>query len=474
MRPHCFYRVGQRARPDPVSHGFIALMRTMFCTKIPWYLTTRVLLLTRQQTASYSRSKHVDTQSMQYLAPEKKKPKRRSEFQKLWERAEKLQHENARFFRQVDHIVARIQNEVCPVEIEAARKHGPLLNRLLSLGQRKSLTQWQRGVLDEWIHELLEPLQHAGDLDADIMDNLARYEAFAAGITLDENSPASLMEQVSERLAERHEAAQDEAFGKNPWQALIDDEIEHLLDETLGPAPAQPKDTPSGTGDLFQEELQREVEKQQRRYEAYQARRDEMREELRRNMRGDGGFCPEFEMPGFEEMLSGDEPGQGPVIDNAVFTRLFRSTARQLHPDRETDPARREEKHALMTRLLQARKQGDVMTIVTMYEEYIGADAALSKADRKQLIEALRRQIAALDNAREDYRDESPLHRMAIDVFYRPGRKQTDRAITEYIETMRQAGEEAEILSREITTLKSLKPYLEQRYEEQRFFNPFF
>jgi hypothetical protein len=82
-----------------------------------------------------------------------------------------------------------------------------------------------------------------------------------------------------------------------------------------------------------------------------------------------------------------------PAITNQIFQRLFRSTAAKLHPDREPDPALRDVKQGLMSDLLKARKTGDVMTILELYQEYVDREQIFSKADEKQLITALEHQI---------------------------------------------------------------------------------
>ena len=109
---------------------------------------------------------------MTHLTTGKKSRKKQSEFQKLWAKAEKLKQENARFRDRLDEIIRRIRTDIGPVEEKAARQQVPLLSRLLALGQRKSLTQWQRQMLDDWIREILEPLQSAGHLDDGIVDEI--------------------------------------------------------------------------------------------------------------------------------------------------------------------------------------------------------------------------------------------------------------------------------------------------------------
>jgi hypothetical protein len=133
---------------------------------------------------------------MTRLATGKKSRKTQSEFQKLWAKAEKLKQENARFRDRLDDIIQRIQTDIGPVEEAAATQQIPLLKRLLALGQRRSLLQWQRQTLDDWIREILEPLMGIDGLDHDVLEELSRYDAFRLGIELDETSSIPLQDQL--------------------------------------------------------------------------------------------------------------------------------------------------------------------------------------------------------------------------------------------------------------------------------------
>lgn len=74
--------------------------------------------------------------------------KKTSKFQKLWQSAERHKARNARFRQQLDAVVERVQSEVFPTDLATVRAAKPLLHKLLTLGQRKSLAQWQRAELD--------------------------------------------------------------------------------------------------------------------------------------------------------------------------------------------------------------------------------------------------------------------------------------------------------------------------------------
>jgi len=417
---------------------------------------------------------------MSRLTARKKTRKKPSEFQKLWAKAEKLKQKNARFREHLDKIIQRIQTEIRPAEEKAAQQHIPLLKCLITLGQRKSLTQWQRQTLDDWIREILEPLQHTSHLSSELKEDISRYEAFRLGIELDEDAPTPMAEQLRIHIEHEDTRLEEERKARNEaWRTDVFGEVENILNQALGPEPPLPEDVDKDTGDLFQDELRQE---QQRVYEAYHTIRDTARKELLEEMLENSApwdsdeegdfFDSDFEPFGTDDSFSKEPDDNTPAISNTVFKQLFRSTAAVLHPDREHDPDMREIKHRLMTRLLNARKQGDVMTIIQMHQQHAGNGNALSKADEKQLIKTLKAQVDELQQEREIYNFESPLHRMAYELFYYPGTRKTEQAFNQHLWQLETAASEAQSLSERIKTLKTLKPHLEQRYEERCFNNP--
>ena len=415
---------------------------------------------------------------MTRLTAQKKTRKKQSEFQKIWAKAEKLKQENARFRDRLDGIMQRIGSEIRPVEEETARLQMPLLKCLLTLGQRKSLTQWQRQILDSWIREILEPLQSTSHLNPDLMDDLARYEAFRLGFELDEDSSTPMAEQLQVHIEHEDTQLEEEFEAEGEaWREAMRSDVEKILDQTFGPEPPGPEHLDEATTDLFQDELKQE---QQRVYEAYHEARNAARQDLLEGMQDDSApdeeeedfFDSDFDPFGSNGPFSNEKEDREPTISNSIFKRLFRSTAAQLHPDREQDSDMREKKHGLMIRLLNARKQGDVMTIIQMHQQHVGDENALSKADEKQLVKALKAQVDELRHERETYSFESPLHRMAFEAFYCPSQKQTDLAFKKHIQQMEKTASEAQALSQSIKSIKTLKPHLEQRYDERRFVNP--
>jgi hypothetical protein len=417
---------------------------------------------------------------MTRLAKGKKPRKKLSEFQKLWAKAEKLENENTRFRARLDKVIERIRTDIQPVEVELAKQGVPLLRRLLTLGQRKSLAQWQRRELDAWIGELIAPLRSASLVDQELLENISRYDAFSLGIELDEDASTPLVDQLRDHLEREEQLAEEEEedeLSEEDRQKQAEEEVERILDSEFGHEPPKPPPLGDSGNDLFPDELNEELHRQ---FDEYHKARNAAREELLEEMLTDstpfsGAEDDFFKFDPFDasDSIPEDDGGDVPNISNAVFTRLFRSTAARLHPDREPDPDLRQQKQALMAELLGARKRGDVMTIINLYQEHVDNDATLSKADEKQLIDTLKRQITELYGEREEYSFESPLHRTAFEQFYHQNPHTTDQAFKRHMQMMEAATLEIISQAHSIKTLKTLKPHLDERYEEHRFDNPF-
>lgn len=424
-----------------------------------------------------------------------KNRKKQSAFQKLWTQAERLKQQNARLEQDLEALVQRIQTDIQPAEREAAQADKPLLHRLIKLAQRKSLTQWQRIELDEWILELTQEMQCYSLVDQELMDDVARYDAFRLGITLDDEDIAAPSEQLADIISREQQAQENAAreareesrdsFNERMQAAKTEAEalVEEMLDKRLGPEPAQSEKRANNVSDLWQDELDAQLELQRREY---QSKRAELRKELleeafeiiEREFEAQASelddedddyddlfdFDFDFDEDDFE---SPSDLPDTPRITNQVFQRLFRTTATKLHPDREPDPVLRKKKQELMGDLLKARKKGDVMTVLALHQEYVDDQQGLSKADEKQLIQALENQIRELKDEKEEITLKSPLHWMAFQNFYFPSKNKVDRAFAEHLRQVRQDKIQIDKMVDEIKTLKTLKPWLEQRYESR-------
>lgn len=442
---------------------------------------------------------------MSQVVAGKRNRKKQSTFQKLWARAAKLREQNEKFSTELDALVVRIDECITPLEAKLCEAQKPLVHKLLTLGQRKSMTNWERETLDDWIKELTEQLHIHGLVDNKLLDDLAKYDAFRMGIALEDDTippHEQFVDILNKAQAERD--AEVERFNERSRQQSEADRasfmeqaaalVERELDKLLGPEPAQPEKH-TATQDLWADELEKEEDRQR---SEYQSKRAELREKLmaeelsRIDEMMDGLFdddedddidFADFDFSGFEEFVSGKDSGGGQAgssqpdptaktLSNETFQRLFRAAAGKLHPDREPDPEIRKEKQVLMTKLLKARKKGDVMTVLELYEAHVGGHEGFTKADEKALTDSLKQMVEELEEEKDRIVYQSGMHGVAFHLFYSPSKKKVDAAFKNRLEEMKEFEKATASMTKEIRSLKTLKPWLDDRYQQAAFAEP--
>lgn len=68
-----------------------------------------------------------------------------------------------------------------------------------------------------------------------------------------------------------------------------------------------------------------------------------------------------------------------------VSKTLFHRVARALHADKETDPNQIKIKQTLMSQLLNARRQHDLMRIIQLYQGHVQTTVAFADEELKEL-----------------------------------------------------------------------------------------
>lgn len=426
-----------------------------------------------------------------------RKPKAiRPKTQKLWQRASRLKNENESLKATLDQLVQRVQQEILPHEKNMAESQMPLCIKLLSLGQRKTLAKWQRQTLHDWILEMFEGFHAFGLVDDELRNHMARYDAFRLGVELEDDEAP--YEELGKKLAQFEKEAQRREEEERQQEAEVLEEeraqyiaegrqsIERELDKQLG---RRPEKSENGTGDLWEDDLDAEIQQLQ---EAYDRKREQYRKVLLDELQEEADYVfgdedddfddmnfEAFERlftERFEETFFGSEREQakpeqetGIPLDNGTLQRLFRATAAKLHPDREPDPELRSKKQRLMATLLKARKKGDIITVMELYNTWVGEQERLNKADEKSLQAAIEQWLVVLDRERDEIIATSPMHHHVYDEYYDRSKRKIDQAFRARIDDISEAAEASLTLGAQLSTLKSLKPVLERRFEYNRW-----
>lgn len=335
---------------------------------------------------------------------------RRTRFQQLWSRVESTLAKNQRLEASLDLLVERIQSEVLPVERQLAVLVRQALERLLSFSERKTLGKGRRAALSPWIDELLDELLDIGHVDHALRDRIARHHALVLEFDLDADSELSDWTQLEDHLEQC--IAQEERLRREFLQATEQRE-ESDGGETEYSEFSVPTDQDSNDGQSWQA--------------------------------GEGREATDDCMVRSEAL---------------VFKRLFRQTAAALHPDKETDEEKIREKHVLMTRLLQARKEHDLLTLMQLHTQYADAQSQLSGTDERQLEGVLLQHLDVLEKQKHALADKSFLHHLALYRFHDGDKRVVDARFAGYIVQLEQRQCALAVFLQEVRTLKQLRARL--------------
>ncbi len=367
----------------------------------------------------------------------KKAKARKSKFQQLWEKAERLKKSNQKLDVELNSLLRRVESEVMPKELAMGALIKTMVEKQLAFAEKKSLNRWQRGELDDWIHENLEEIDCMGLVDDDLRNAMASKHAREHDIDIDDNSdlsPAEQLDQYYDSITPNSGGAAED-MQNDPFAADFDDSAfaDAMRDDLFGD-----EDQSDDAAETQQEQAQRKLF-----------------EDLF------GRFA------GSQHDDSAAKTQQ--TIDSSVFKRLFRQTATALHPDKEQDEKRRKEKHTLMSTLLEARKNNDLITVLQLHQQFVDADHSLSNTDRNDLESVLLNYLCQQQDRKADIINQSPLHAGVYKRFYARSKKSINKKIALHLQSLAERSDAYQHFSSEVKTLKALKEILAERYDQQRY-----
>ena len=355
----------------------------------------------------------------------KRKEKKRSQsleqrFNTAWRRLVKQQQKNEQLQTDIRAFAADIRHRIAAEEqsCNTARYH--LIEHLLGFYSRKSLAQWHREILLEWINDhFLEltcnPFSH--DLDL-----------------------ASLQKNIGEVVQKIHPEFFAEANHK-PNNKSQDD-----------PADAEESGTEDMFADLFAEFEQDDDEDEPDNFD-----QDSVFEEFFREQQQQ------------EEQEEQERKDINQFLKSSSINKMFRKIAGVLHPDREQDPTQREQKNQLMAELVAAREDNDIPKIFTLYNDHVGESPLGQLNDEEELlkvIQLLKHQYEFLRDDEQQILSDNPRDGLIYEYFYRKKQTQLDADLKQHLRFINEARDEYEQFVAQITSLSKLKPILQARFDQ--------
>nr|WP_158651801.1 hypothetical protein [Marinobacterium profundum] len=158
---------------------------------------------------------------------------------------------------------------------------------------------------------------------------------------------------------------------------------------------------------------------------------------------------------------------QVPAVDDKWLRQLFRRAAQALHPDREQDPAQREHKEQLMTELLNARDNNDMMAVMTLYQQHVATDALqIPESAFEALCLSVQAQIQRVQLEKNDYIQSDPQRAFVHYHLYADSRRKQVQNLDRLLDRIRLMRLQIPGVLDELRTLKDLKRELQYRQQD--------
>ena len=369
-------------------------------------------------------------------------------FDKLRSALDRERRLSERFRRDLDGLVDIYQSRSRENDRRAFDDLVALSERLIVFASRKTLSNWHRSELMLWIRDLSE------------------------------RRIAPIDRKMAERLQREYNEALARAMGRSVEELLADDEAaesagdfdEHFdvdLDDRSdgdGDGDGAEQDRAETPGDAGESGASEEGWRQADMFGFDDIDAESAEAEQAHWSAGEEDDEDEYD----DEDDEDENELSRKVMDGSWAKKLFRRAAQMLHPDREPDPQRRESKQARLRELLTARKQGDIMAVLTIYSETVSdADIVLAEQEMTEVCDALQSQLNILRMDREEYLYAHPLRHLAFTLFYDNTRKGRERKIREWELQLKHEAAELRSLVPILRNLDALKCVLRERHDER-------
>ncbi len=346
----------------------------------------------------------------------------------LKKKNERLEQELAEFEQECMDALREDEQQMVDAIVQQSRHLAQFLSR-------KSLAQWHKIELLEWIQENLVQIASSPFCGNDQHAEITRFiQDLQESLGLDAPEPESgpenrsngpEHEQNKQQKDQREQSATADMF--EDLFADFEQETQEEWKEDNGDGRFEDSEDPEFWEHIF-EDFRREEE------EADQVRRDQTRS--------------------LQQLLK-----------KSSINTLFRRLARLLHPDREQDESLKAQRHEQMSQLIQAREHNDLFTLFDLYQEHTGEFPLESlSGDSDQVLDLLKAHTQELREQQETLIYADPLRGLFYDRFYDKKPKMRERKLQRYCAELREIIDNERQLTRSIRSIATLKPYLEERY----------
>ncbi|MCU8168256.1 hypothetical protein M2H12_21445 [Vibrio vulnificus] len=143
------------------------------------------------------------------------------------------------------------------------------------------------------------------------------------------------------------------------------------------------------------------------------------------------------------------------------LNKMYKRIANVIHPDKEPDPLKKEEKYRLMQTLAVAKRDNDVMTLVRMFTKHVpDADCLLDENTLLRMEHLLEMKIRDLNRAHRDIFNRQGFKSMVWKQFSATSKKKTQAKMQEHIAVAESSIASLQKQIGKVNSIKQLNRYL--------------
>lgn len=383
---------------------------------------------------------------MNSLTRSKSKQKRKTrthsieaQFNQALERYQRFKNKNLKFEQDILALIKRITPQIEPHETKKYLALQGLTEKLISFFSKKTLPDYLRDELFEWIceniHDLSNnPFSHTIDLH-ELIDSFESQRS-----QLMNHKHEKQIKKMAKQGATEEEIAQFDNLNKRAQETQSPEELAELLKETLKDALADDEDLDENELDeIFSEHFE-----------------DALNDSFEDDQQWDNLDTP--------QKPNAIEAELDRLFQASSINKLFRRITRAIHPDLEQDESKKAARHKQMTRLIEAREQKDIAYILEAYQQTFGClPEAFPEHDYKNLTLLIKHMTQQLEQEKLTILDRIPFGHIYYDLFYHKKSNDEAAAVRHHIKMQKSATDEYTTMKSEIKNLSQLKGLLQAR-----------
>lgn len=378
------------------------------------------------------------------------KRKKETAFSRKWSQVEKKQKRNINYKNKIIKFHTQFKEEVLPSEVKLCEMIEKETRHLMKFLSRKSFTQWQREELVHWIDDNINRLLEHPFAPARLAETL--HEDYLA-LVIDADST----------MIDKEEAMDPDNLLEMRMLLTSFDIEDEFTDEELANFISDPLSFKA----FFEKKMAENMEK---------------KAEEALDFEDDDAFFEEMEDDyvngnDFNHFKQANQTHQKKLKDlfNAsLLKKCYKKLANILHPDKEQDPELKEKKSDLMAILVQAKKEKDAFTIISMYQEHVpDNDLNLDEDVSAELIALIDEKLQRLDAEYTDFKHEPNIENMIWQKLGGRSKKIMIEKRSLHLSQLNQACDSLDAMIKNSKNMKQLQAHLSDRYDDRAMQNPF-